>query len=352
MNDEAANALTGVETDSLVCAVRTAPDCGGGGTPLMFHNRPFNVGLTDAVCPTLSAEECSKAPGQTLIQPKRKRAYPDVARSLTARADGSPCADRDSNIVCFNPQDCQSARVYSEEGVWHSLNANENGGQSRDAVLHRVYGMCSYASNAMKSDNPRSGFYEAETARTLDGNGGNPACNQGGMMIVDTEQQQQQNMEVEPESETECEYEYEVRRLTELECERLQGYEDGWTLVPPIPERELPFWRKVWDGYSDMMGIKKKSDRQILKWMADPNSAAARYKALGNSIGLPFWHYLAQNISEHLPEDATMGSLFDGIGGFPKVFQMCGVKPVWASEVEPFAIAVTRHHFKDEETDD
>ncbi len=48
----------------------------------------------------------------------------------------------------------------------------------------KVYGVCSKDSNAMKSDNPNSGFYEAETSRTLDGNGGNPSCNQGGMAVV------------------------------------------------------------------------------------------------------------------------------------------------------------------------
>ena len=42
-----------------------------------------------------------------------------------------------------------------------------------------------------------------------------------------------------------------------------------------------------------------------------------------------------------------LGSLFDGIGGFPYVAQMCGITPVWASEVEPFPIAVTNHHFPD-----
>ena len=36
----------------------------------------------------------------------------------------------------------------------------------------------------MKSENPKSGFYEADVTRTLDCNGGNPSCNQGGMVVV------------------------------------------------------------------------------------------------------------------------------------------------------------------------
>lgn len=54
--------------------------------------------------------------------------------------------------------------------------------------VHAVcYGIGSYHSNAMLSDNPHSGIYEADTARTLDLNGGNPACNQGGIMVVEME---------------------------------------------------------------------------------------------------------------------------------------------------------------------
>lgn len=49
----------------------------------------------------------------------------------------------------------------------------------------RVFGICSKGSNAMQSDNPNSGFYEAETTRTLDANGGNPSCNQGGIAVVE-----------------------------------------------------------------------------------------------------------------------------------------------------------------------
>ena len=47
-----------------------------------------------------------------------------------------------------------------------------------------VYGISAYDSNAMKSSNPHSGIYVAKTSRTLDLNGGSPACNQGGVAIV------------------------------------------------------------------------------------------------------------------------------------------------------------------------
>ena len=65
---------------------------------------------------------------------------------------------------------------YAESDQMYTLNTVE-----KHAVC---YGIGSYASNAMKSSNPHSGIYEAKTSRTLDLNGGNPACNQGGMEIV------------------------------------------------------------------------------------------------------------------------------------------------------------------------
>ena len=43
--------------------------------------------------------------------------------------------------------------------------------------------------------------------------------------------------------------------------------------------------------------------------------------------------------------ELTMGSLFDGIGGFPLAAVRCGVQPLWASEIEPFPIEVTKRHF-------
>lgn len=50
----------------------------------------------------------------------------------------------------------------------------------------KAYGICSDKSNSMLSDNPHSGIYEADTSRTLDANGGNPGCNQGGIAVVES----------------------------------------------------------------------------------------------------------------------------------------------------------------------
>ena len=111
-----------------------------------------------------------------------------------------------------------------------------------------------------------------------------------------------------------------VRRLTPTECERLQGYPDGWT--------DIGEW-------TDTKGKKHKP--------AD----GPRYKALGNSIALPQWFWIAQKMKSYMGDGAKLGSLFDGIGGFPLVWETTyGIGTArWASEIEEFPIAVTKKHF-------
>ena len=115
-----------------------------------------------------------------------------------------------------------------------------------------------------------------------------------------------------------------IRRLTPLECERLQGFPDGWTDI---------------GAWTDTKG-------QVHKESSD----SARYKALGNSIALPPWKWVLKRICAQYERDATLGSLFDGIGGFPLLWtQLNGWNSVkLASEIEPFCIAVTKRHFGDE----
>lgn len=118
-----------------------------------------------------------------------------------------------------------------------------------------------------------------------------------------------------------------IRRLTPLECERLQGLPDGWTNI---------------GDWADTKGKKHKT--------AD----APRYKALGNSIALPFWLWMLRRMGEYLPDMATMGSLFDGIGAFPLCWEMANGTGTarWASEIEEFPIAVTKFHFPEDNNEE
>ena len=96
-----------------------------------------------------------------------------------------------------------------------------------------------------------------------------------------------------------------VRRLTPLECTRLQGYPDSWLDIP---------------GASD----------------------SQKYKALGNSIALPFWEHLAKRFTQYGVR--TIGSLFDGIAGFPLVFKRAGAETKWTCEIDPFCEKVVKYH--------
>ena len=234
------------------------------------------------------------------------------------------------------------------------------------------YGISAYESNAMKSSNPKSGVYVADTSRTLDLNGGNPACNQGGMAVVCPTILDMSNAcdvirdcgDVAPglkarmgtggnqlsltyqmqgfgdyragEVASSCKQRdfkdgtdlsitnMGVRRLTPMECERLQGFPDGWT--------------DIGEWIDDEGRTHKQAD-------------SPRYKALGNSIALPFWYWMFCRMAEHLPEKATLGSLFDGISGFNVCWARVHGSECcrWSSEIEQFPIAVTKKHFGDEE---
>ncbi len=191
------------------------------------------------------------------------------------------------------------------------------------------YGIGSYHSNAWKSDNPYSGVYETDVAKTLDALGcGYPGCNQGGTAVVAAVDARnateapingalQSNSAHSLNGNNVVRIRYIVRRLTPMECERLQGYPDGWTDI---------------GEYIDSTGKKRQT------------SDAARFRALGNSIALPPWKWVLKRLCACYERDATMASLFDGIGGFPYIWEQLNGKGscLWASEIEEFPIAVTK----------
>ena len=300
-----------------------------------------------------------------------------------------------AEVACMNPWDAQSARVYDQDGVWHSLNANENGGMARDSVLCAGFKLGN-------SEQARSIGYEEELSPTLNAEcGGNKpavvaldmthACDvirecgeqvpalqarmgTGGNQVPLTYQMNGfgdyraaevasscKQRDFKDSTDLVCAVDCRnfreggevngtlqakesgqslnlnntvrqnmvVRRLTPMECERLQGFPDGWT--------DIGDWVKT-----------DKRGREIkVKGSAD----SPRYKALGNSIALPFWDWMLRRMARYLPEDATLGSLFDGIAGFPLIWERIHGKGTarWASEIEPFPIAVTKKHFPEEE---
>lgn len=112
------------------------------------------------------------------------------------------------------------------------------------------------------------------------------------------------------------------RKLTPLECERLQGLPDGWT--------------DIGDWVDSKGHLRKSSD-------------TLRYKAIGNSIAVPMWIPVLQRLSSYLHSGATLGSLFDGIAAFPYIWEQIegNGSCIWASEIDEFPMAVSKYHFGD-----
>lgn len=277
--------------------------------------------------------------------------------------------DKSATLSCNNDQAvfvpfCKGARAHfkGDAPTWkagdvaNTLNTFDVGESRCNELVVQAYGICSKDSNAMKSDNPHSGFYEAGTSRTLDRSGGNPSCNQGGIAVVavqgsmigreDKNGPQGNGVNedvcfsltgVDRHAVAYCTYctsknshftraekelantlvatdykdppvindrddiAYIVRRLTPTECARLQGFPDWWCdeLGTEHPtEEELVFWREVFETHRKIMGTssKPKTEKQLKKWLNDPHSDSAEYKMWGNGVALPNVYFVLSGI--------------------------------------------------------
>lgn len=264
---------------------------------------------------------------------ERESVCGDTAQGETAGEEASAKvgSSADETTGCLTPWDVQSRRIHPDSGTWPTLYGGSGGGNGYIAVgIMQVY------------DSRGNG--DGKTVCTLTGDHQNRVSDYAAVVLatgqVGAEIMRDRcptlncNHEQpivahtilgsgrDPQREDAATYPVtggEVRRLTPLEFERLQGYPDGWTDVGP---------------WEDSKGKTHKE-----------SSDSARYKALGNSIALPFWAWMFERMSGYLPDGATMGSLFDGIGGFPLCWERIHGKGTarWASEIEPFCIAVTKN---------
>lgn len=283
-------------------------DFGGESAPEILFERESVSGNIEESCEQgkgapQSVESCfgtSSAYGIPLgFRPENTRAYKDKATTVVS---GS------------RPGFCNGVIVYNGENITSPINkANPQDGD-RPAVVMGGKGLLIQEdrSGTLAANNDqfavialdRAAFNQGEHAQygfKIDDNGVNSTVVSKGPSAVCT------NL---------------VRRLTPLECERLQGFPDDYTDI---------------GDYTDTNGKKRKT------------SDSARYKALGNSIALPSWAWLLERLNGYCRYH-TMASLFDGIGGFPLIWETLNGKGscVWASEIEEFPIAVTKYHFGEE----
>ena len=368
---------TGTDTELIYGIARTAWRSG-----VNFHCKP---NITENISPTLTTEEPhAVAYKQQLYEnhsnDSRCRGPLEQSPTLSARL-GTGGNNQPFVVNCIQGSMIGRADEHGPQGsginedVCFTLNTVDR--HAISALIDRTpipYGISSYDSNAMKSENPHSGIYKADTSRTLDQSGGNPSCNQGGIAVVCIdmgggksscnlthehsptltcthagEPVVLQNIEHFGEgaygmfnegqvstlkasggtlgggSETLCmttgshmsvsegkshtlmarDYKdpqcvaksndnsnYIVRRLTPLECSRLQGFPDWWTAATETEnptEEDMAFWREVFETHRKVVtGAKKpKTDNQIRKWLKEPGKDGAIYKMWGNGIALP-----------------------------------------------------------------
>lgn len=190
--------------------------------------------------------------------------------------------------------------------IQENMSATISCNNDQTLFVPKCYSIGGVNSAGMLSDNPRSGIYEANTSRTVDTSGGNPACNQGGIAVVE-----EPTYAMTPGTFTQIEQEkaptltardfkdptfinagYNVRRLTPTECSRLQGFPDWWCAdldTPEPTEADITFWCEVWETHRRVVSksTKTKSRKQIVKWLHHPYSDAAEYKMWGNGVALP-----------------------------------------------------------------
>lgn len=212
-------------------------------------------------------------------------AYPDVAKTLTARHDSSPCVDRGQNVVAL---DCRNLCGSPELSA--TLQAKSGGGHSLNYQNPVVYDC--------------RGNGEGDTAPTLTGDHQNRVTDYTGIAVQGFDMQafgkysecgtsstlKQRDYKDATDLVVERGRRYIVRRLTPLECCRLQGFPDGWTEnlgIPDPTDEELSFFTKVWADWSAINGTKPKTTAWVRKWLADPQSDSAEYKAYGHSLAIP-----------------------------------------------------------------
>ena len=188
LNDQGGNRMD--VTDGVTCTLRAEahhPPCvmesAGFCTEHSAHSR--SIGYEEETSPTLRAGTVPAAVYENHSQDTRYtgplETAPTVMSTYGTGGNNQP-------FVVETPKTLKIRSGCEGGGKGALIQDNKSAtlGCNNDQTVFvpKVYGICSKQSHAMQSDNPHSGFYEADTSRCLDRGGGNPSCNQGGMAVV------------------------------------------------------------------------------------------------------------------------------------------------------------------------
>ena len=291
---------SGQNQEAVLCA----------GFKLGNSEQARSIGYAEEQAPTLNAECGGNKPAVLCLNDQRGNVMGvshDVSGTLRAQEHGHQPSILDMSHACDVIRDCGE--------VAPSLQARMGTGGNQIPLTYQMQGFGDYREGGVASSCKQRDFKDStdlvcsvDCRNFTEGgetNGTLQAKESGGQSLNLNNTIRQNRV---------------VRRLTPLECERLQGFPDHWT--------DLGEW-------TDSKGKRHK------------DADSPRYKALGNSIALPPWKWLLKRLCGNYERDATMASLFDGIGGFPLIWEQLNGRGtcLWASEIEEFPIAVTKRRF-------
>ena len=224
---------------------------------------------------------------------------------------------RSSSVMLLDHHPQDSRLTVNSSGVVQTLTARMGNSPTNVPILldapeeRRVFGL-----NSIHQSRSGGGHYgyEAEVSKTLDLKGGEPTCNQGGMVILEpvyaaskadyfTRTTKDQAGALLATDYTDppmvASSSLRPRRLTPVECTRLQGFPDDWCdqlAITDPTDAQLDYWVDVWAEWNRLRGVRPRSRKQVASWLADPTSDSAQYKLWGNGIALP----VARHVLERL----------------------------------------------------
>lgn len=232
---------------------------------------------------------------------------------------------RSSSVMLLDHHPQDSRLTVNSSGVVQTLTARMGNSPTNVPILldapeeRRVFGL-----NSIHQSRSGGGHYgyEAEVSKTLDLKGGEPTCNQGGMVILEpvyaaskadyfTRTTKDQAGALLATDYTDppmvASSSLRPRRLTPVECARLQGFPDDWcdglAIEDPTSE-DIEYWTDIWATWNLARGVKPRTARQVTTWLKNPTSDSAQYKLWGNAIALP----VARHVLERLKNFARAGT--------------------------------------------